>query len=74
MGFPLVPMISGILEMVLRISVIMLFIGDLGFRATAFAEVSAWTGALLMNMAAYIFYIRRFTAKKAAKTPCHASV
>ena len=66
MGFPMVPMISGILEMILRISVIILLIGHLGFRATAFAEVSAWTGALLMNMTAYFFLIRRFTAKKGA--------
>ena len=46
---------------VLRISVIMLLIGELGFKATAFAEVSAWTGALIMNMSAYIFYIRKYT-------------
>ena len=61
MGYPIIPMISGILEMVLRISVIMLLIGELGFKATAFAEVSAWTGALIMNMSAYIFYIRKYT-------------
>ncbi|MBR1822713.1 MAG: MATE family efflux transporter [Ruminococcus sp.] len=63
MGFPLVPMISGILEMVLRISVIILLIGSFGFRATAFAEVSAWTGALIMNMSAYLYLIRRYTNK-----------
>lgn len=66
MGFPMVPMVSGILEMVLRISVIVLLIGGLGFRATALAEVSAWTGALLMNMTAYFVYIRKFTQSKKA--------
>ena len=66
MGFPMVPMISGILEMVLRISVIVLLIGGLGFRATALAEVSAWTGALLMNMTAYFVYIKKFTPSKKA--------
>lgn len=66
MGFPMVPMISGILEMVLRITVIVLLIGGLGFRATALAEVSAWTGALLMNMTAYFVYIRKFTPSKKA--------
>ncbi len=50
MGFPLVPMLSGILEMVLRIGTISLLIGEWGFRATAFAEVCAWFGALLMNL------------------------
>jgi len=59
MGFPLVPMISGILEMVLRIGTISLLIGSLGFRATALAEVMAWTGALLMNAAAfYVIFAR----------------
>ncbi len=50
MGFPLVPMLSGILEMLLRIGAISLLIGQWGFRATAFAEICAWSGALLMNL------------------------
>ncbi|MBR3630292.1 MAG: MATE family efflux transporter [Oscillospiraceae bacterium] len=53
MGFPLVPMLSGILEMVLRIGTISLFIGQIGFRATAYAEACAWIGALLLNTVAY---------------------
>ena len=55
MGKPMLPMISGILEMILRIVVISYFIGRIGFRATAYAEISAWIGALLIN--AYAFYI-----------------
>ena len=59
MGFPLAPMISGILEMVLRIGTISLLIGSYGFRATAFAEVMAWTGAVLLNGAAfYVIFAR----------------
>ena len=50
---PLVPMISGIVEMALRIGIIALFINITGFRATAYAEVSAWIGALLLNMASF---------------------
>ncbi|WP_297956395.1 MATE family efflux transporter [uncultured Ruminococcus sp.] len=50
---PLVPMISGIVEMALRIGIIALFINVTGFRATAYAEVSAWIGALLLNMASF---------------------
>ena len=53
MGFPLVPMISGIAEMVLRIGIISLFIGQIGFRATAYAEAGAWVGALILNAVAY---------------------
>ena len=46
-------MISGIVEMALRIGIIALFINVTGFRATAYAEVSAWIGALLLNMASF---------------------
>lgn len=60
MGQPIVPMISGILEMALRVAVIVFFVDIVGFRATALAEVSAWTGALIMNMVAYEVLIRRY--------------
>ena len=53
MGFPFVPMISGILEMLLRIGMISLLVGEIGFRATAYAETAAWTGAVLLNAAAF---------------------
>lgn len=59
MGKPLVPMISGIAEMALRIGVIVLFVPRLGFNAAAFAEIAAWTGALLMNSIAYFYHISR---------------
>ncbi|MBQ6589800.1 MAG: MATE family efflux transporter [Butyrivibrio sp.] len=55
MGKPMLPMVSGILEMILRISVISFFIGRIGFAATAYAEISAWIGALLIN--AFALYI-----------------
>lgn len=42
MGKPFVPMCSGLLEMILRIFVIMIFLPQIGFKATAFAEVVAW--------------------------------
>lgn len=59
MGFPFVPMLSGILEMVLRVGAISLLIGSFGFRATAYAEVLAWSGALLMNASAfYVIFAR----------------
>ena len=53
MGKPMLPMISGILEMILRIAVISTLMGSLGFTATAYAEISAWVGALAIN--AYAF-------------------
>ncbi|WP_051524544.1 MATE family efflux transporter [Pseudobutyrivibrio sp. MD2005] len=52
MGKQMLPMMSGILEMFLRIFTISIFIGRIGFTATAYAEVSAWVGALLVNIVA----------------------
>lgn len=54
MGDPVLPMWSGVLEMILRISAISLLIGTIGFKAAAIAEVCAWTGALTLN--AFAFY------------------
>jgi Na+-driven multidrug efflux pump len=59
LGRPLIPMISGIIEMVMRIGVIILFIGKSGFAATAVAEIAAWTGALAINVSAYLYITRR---------------
>ncbi len=53
MGFPFLPMLSGILEMFLRIIVISTLMNRLGFRATAYAEISAWIGAFLVNLLAF---------------------
>lgn len=60
MGFPFVPMLSGIAEMLLRTLTIIFLINSLGFRATALAEIMAWTGALTINAAAFItIFIRQ---------------
>lgn len=67
MGFPLVPMLSGILEMVLRIGAISLLIGHWGFRATAFAEICAWSGALLMNLITFHYILGRESRKSHPK-------
>lgn len=54
MGKPVIPMISGIAEMVLRVICIAFLFGKIGFYATAVAEASAWTGAFLMNGIAFV--------------------
>ncbi len=56
MGYPLIPMISGFAEMILRIPAIILLLPHMGFRATAYAEIIAWVGALALNAIAYIIY------------------
>lgn len=60
MGKPLVPMCSGLLEMGLRILVIVLCLPRIGFHATAYAEVVAWIGALVLNYTAYLMEMRKY--------------
>lgn len=55
-GKPVVPMCSGIVEMAVRIAVIFFGLPILGFSAAAYAEGAAWTGALLLNLVAYLFF------------------
>lgn len=63
LGKPLVPMLSGIMEMVMRISVIILFLDRFGFVTTAYADIAAWIGALAMNMTAYYVLVSRLQKK-----------
>lgn len=49
MGDPVIPMWSGVIEMVLRIMAISLLMGKIGFIAASIAEICAWVGALLIN-------------------------
>lgn len=39
--------------MLMRTLVIAFFMGSIGFKATAYAEIAAWTGAMLMNLITY---------------------
>ena len=58
MGKPMFPMISGIVEMVLRVAVIVAYTEEIGFVATSYAEIAAWVGALLINSAAFAIFLR----------------
>ncbi len=59
MGYPFIPMCSGILEMIMRIVVVILFIPTLGFRATACASAAAWLAALLLNAGAFVVILHK---------------
>ncbi len=59
MGKPLIPMLSGIAEMVMRIATIVLLVSVVGFKATAYAEVAAWLIALSMNFVAFEVNLRK---------------
>ena len=69
MGKPMLPMISGILEMVLRVSVIAAFTSSLGFTATAYAEIAAWIGALTINMLAFAYHLKKKLSAEKSEQP-----
>lgn len=64
MGYPFIPMCSGIMEMVMRICVIVIFVPKIGFSATAWAEAAAWGGAVLLNGIAFAVILRNKTERK----------
>lgn len=64
MGYPFIPMLSGIAEMVLRIPAIILLLPIIGFKATAYAEWTAWIGALLLNIIGFKITLHKCQRRK----------
>ncbi len=71
MARPLVPMVSGIVEMLMRILVIVAGMDVLGFRATAYAEIVAWLGALALNLSAYCVIMSKHREKRKRLAFCN---
>ncbi len=59
MGRPMIPMLSGVLEMLLRLLTLAVFLSGSGFRTAAYAELLAWGGALVMNLIACLIHMRK---------------
>ena len=53
----------------LRIATIVLLVNVIGFKATAYAEVAAWLGALSMNFVAFEYNLRKEMKTEEAKQP-----
>ncbi len=70
MGFTVVPMISGILEMVVRVVVILVFVKDYGFAAVAFAETGAWLSAFLLNGVALFIKLHQLRKQNYEQITC----
>lgn len=64
MGKTFVPMLSGILEVVMRVAMANLLVSRMAFHGVALAEVSAWIAASIMLMVTYEIYYAIFTRKK----------
>lgn len=69
MGFTMVPMLSGILELIARVVAVFALSGTFGYIAVALAEVSAWTSAFLLN-GIYLFFKMK-SLKKQQKEECN---
>jgi putative MATE family efflux protein len=63
MGNTMIPMISGVLELVIRLGVAISLPLILGFLGICIAEVSAWVGAEILLMIAYYRMIHRLENK-----------
>ena len=60
MGDTLIPMCSGIAELVMRILIALLLPLIIGKEGIYFAETGAWLGAMVILIGAYRKRIRRF--------------
>lgn len=63
LGKPLFPMLSGIMEMIMRILVIYFGLDYFGFVTTAYADIAAWIGALAMNIIPYYVFMHHLSRK-----------
>ena len=64
MGQTVVPMFSGVLEVVMRVGLVIICTFLTGFYRIAVAEVSAWIAAMLMLMITYLCVIRKHQRNK----------
>lgn len=62
MGNITAPMVSGIMELVMRIAVAYLLVGSLQFLGLCIADVSAWVGAAIYLMIDYYHTMKKYDA------------
>lgn len=69
MGDTIIPMISGMIEMVMRVSCVLILPKILGQNGIFGAEVSAWTGAAILLITAYYLRVRKLPYTDCASSP-----
>lgn len=65
LGRTFISMISGALELGLRVLVLFTLTESLGFTAVPVAECAAWTGAMLLIMGDFLYGMRKLSRKSA---------
>lgn len=66
MGYTVIPMFSGFMELISRFLVVIFLTPKIGFHAVAIAEVSAWSSAFLLNLVYLIIKLRKLRKKENA--------
>ena len=69
MGDTVIPMVSGILELVMRIAVALILPKLIGENGIYFAEPAAWLGAVLMLVGGYYYRIHKISVRLKAENP-----
>lgn len=64
MGDTVIPMASGVMEMLMRVGVVMIMPMFFGQESVYYAEVAAWFGADVLLVSAYIYKMRRLESGK----------
>lgn len=64
MGFTVVPMISGFLELAARVIAVLAFSSALGYTSIAIAETSAWCSAFLLNGIFLLIKLKKLQKEK----------
>ena len=67
LGNAVLPMLSGGVEFVMRVSSALILPGLIGYKGIFYAEISAWAGAAIMLFISYVCLMRRFSQKYAGK-------
>ena len=63
-GDTMIPMASGVMEMLMRVGVVMLMPMFFGQESVYYAEVPAWFGADVLSVSAYIYKMGRLESGK----------
>lgn len=61
MGDTITPMLSGLIEFIMRVSVVLILPKIIGQSGVYYAEIAAWTGATILLMSTYYLKIRKLS-------------
>ena len=64
LGNTMIPMMSGIVEFFVRVGVALLLPRLIGQNGIFYAEIAAWTGAVILLVSSYYISIRRYEPRK----------